>query len=214
MKKVLAKGLALAFVGSLFMAGSASATPIAFDVADDVLNEYLGDDLASSVSVTSVSTFLDTDIAVNLVSYLDDEFFSLNTGDTATFDFFDIAISGTGIGVAEIEATLAFDIPEILATGESDGGWVSFFGIVTGGGLIWDDSSLPDEFVYAGQLISVDFNDLLGITLDSTVTVTASVTNLGAAPAPAPVPEPATMLLFGSGLAGLAGYGRRKARKK
>ncbi len=40
-----------------------------------------------------------------------------------------------------------------------------------------------------------------------------SLTSVDEPPAPAPVPEPSTMLLLGSGLAGLVGYGRARIRK-
>jgi hypothetical protein len=69
----------------------------------------------------------------------------------------------------------------------------------------------PEEFAYSyngisGGAMTVGFDDIKGIQCGTWIPITGTITNTNS------VPEPATMLLFGSGLVGLAGF-RRKLKK-
>lgn len=62
----------------------------------------------------------------------------------------------------------------------------------------------PDAYIYP-SLITINYSD------GTSNTFSAQIIDNGDTPA---VPEPSTMLLLGSGLIGLAGYGRKKLFKK
>ncbi len=190
MKKYLACLCTL--ILSLGIAGMAGAIPINFDINGP----------ASSVTLSNVSTTGWTSIEAELVDGLDDVVFSLDDGESRTFDFFKLTVDGLGYGTADVNATLAFEKPAgSQVTGSGSGGWLTLSGIISGGYLNWSDMpqtiALDDDKGY----FDVDFEDVCVVGFGNTTTVSATVTAHAS-----PVPEPATVLLMGVGL-GLLGLG-------
>jgi hypothetical protein len=190
----------------------ASAVPIDFNVA--------GGAGGSSVDLSIIDTWGNTSISANLVANLDNEIFSLNDGESHTFDVFDIKVDGFGLGKADVLMILAFDSPsgsETTVTGVS--GWFTFFNLFSGLSLKWNDT--PSSIILSnGNSFDVFFKNICTFGCGDSFTIAATVTahtvpGPGPDPNPtSPVPEPATILLMGVGLIGLAGYSRKKFNKK
>jgi hypothetical protein len=86
------------------------------------------------------------------------------------------------------------------------------------------NSSLSSDLLQVPPLFGNVFSGVPAIALTFAPTPTTSFPSIlvfqinsltvgTTPPPPAPVPEPSTMLLLGSGLAGLVGYGRRRMKK-
>jgi len=124
------------------LVATAGAIPIDFNLAGEPY---------SSVELDNISTTGCTGISAILSENLEDVEFSLDYGESYTFDFFDIIVDGFfGWGTANIEATLAFDQPagsEITGTG--NGNWFTIFGVISGGCLIgWGTANIEATLAF------------------------------------------------------------------
>ena len=182
------KGLALAFVGSLVMAGSAMA--LTLTQGTEVL--LVDGNLDSDVTLTLGS--YDTSLVYNLVYSIDDG------SSWSSLDFLETFTGGTVLDLAITNGTDIFSLSGDAADTSYDV-TMTFLGEYS--------SSLSQTPVISSPYYA---NLFLDWTVDGTTVFSNSLAITGG-DGMAPVPEPATMLLFGSGLVGLAGYGRKKIKK-
>lgn len=202
MKKLMA---IIVCLGMLGFAGLANATPYTFDMG-----------AGSSVDTSGTNSVLQ--MYANINSNLDDVLFSLNEGESNNFYFATIGtteswINDDDLNPGVVTAYVDFDNPDLIQSiGGTSVGFSGIFHFIQGWNLTWNDPVVVD-FGNGGQfsieLADVGYDSWFWQGPDGSADVYATVT-LNTAP----VPEPSTILLIGTGLLGIIGFGRKRLNKK
>ncbi|MFH1215967.1 MAG: PEP-CTERM sorting domain-containing protein [Pseudomonadota bacterium] len=196
MKKVFAKGLALAFLGSMVMAGNAMALTIDHGTMLTMIDGNADQDVTADLMFSGFTAgyefgyYLGSDNVFNSLGPIN--FVNFVGGTVVDFAFRNI-VSNNIYRASEDLMNDDFSVN------------MSFFYPISGDQA--QQPELADASVYYGGV------QMAWIFSNQPGAVFGVQAEMNSNDGVAPVPEPATMLLFGTGLAGLAGYGRKKIRK-